>query len=114
MTAPSHLGLAARPVSRRRLRRLSRQFAGVGVEVSPARLRQIAVGHPVCEAERFDIAFAEAAIRIRDDQRHGKQARIRQRFTRSVIVAVATLLALNVLVCLGLAFFMLAEHTSPF
>ena len=38
MTAPPHLSLAGHPVSRRRLRRLSRQFAAVGVTVPPARL----------------------------------------------------------------------------
>ena len=114
MTAPSHLSLAGRPAGRRRLRRLSRQFAAVGVDVPAERLRQIATGHPASEAERFDIAFAEAAIRITGEQRHSKLFRVKRRFVHSVVVTGAIVVALNILVCLGLAFIMMAEHTSPF
>lgn len=114
MTAPSHLGLAGHPVSRRRLRRMSRQFAAVGVTVPTGRLREIAAGAPAGEAERFDIAFAEAAVRIQGDRRNDNRARMQQRCVRTVIVAGATVVALTVLLCLGLVFFMLAAHTSPF
>lgn len=114
MTAPSHLSLVGRPVSRRRLRRMSRQYAAVGVAVPAGRLRQIATGCPVSETESVDIAFAEAALRIQDERRHDKHVRARRRCVHSAIVAGSVVLALNVLICLALAFFMLAAHTSPF
>ncbi len=114
MTAPSHLNLAGRPVSRRRLRRLSRRYADVGVTVAPERLRQIAGGCPARESELFDIAFAEAAIRIQGEQWHDRRVRARRRCMRSVIVAGAVVVALGTLIGLALAFFMLAAHTSPF
>lgn len=114
MAAPSHLSLAGHPVSRRRLRRVSRQFATVGVEVSHERLRQIASGRPASEAERFDIAFAEVALRIRGEQRCGRRHRAQRLCVKSVIVFGAVVVALNVLVGLGLMFFLMAEHGSPF
>lgn len=114
MTAPSHLGLADRQVSRRRLRRVSRQFATVGVDVSPERLRHIASGGPASEAERFDIAFAEVALHIKGDHRRSRRSRAQWFCVRSVIVSSAVVVALNVLIGLGLAFFLMAEHRSPF
>jgi hypothetical protein len=77
-------------------------------------LREIAAGQPPSETERFDIAFAEAAIRIQGDQRQGKRVQVQRRCVHCAIVAGAVVVALNVLLCLGLAFFMLAAHTSPF
>ena len=74
----------------------------------------IAAGQPPSETERFDIAFAEAAIRIQGDQRQGKRVQVQRRCVHCAIVAGAVVVALNVLLCLGLAFFMLAAHTSPF
>lgn len=114
MTAPSSLGLTGRPVSRRRLRRLSRQYAAVGVEVSARRLRQIANGGPAGETELIDIAFADAAIRFRGQCRQGKRARVQRRCLQGVVVAGAVVVALGTLIGLALAFFMLAAHTSPF
>lgn len=114
MTAPSHLSLAGHPVSRRRLRRVSRQFATVGVEVSDERLRQIASGYPASEAERFDIVFAEVVLRIKGDHRRSRRSRAQRLCVRSVIVFGAVVVSLNVLIGLGLAFFLMAEHGSPF
>ena len=114
MTAPSHLILAGRPASRRRLRRMSHQFATVGVNVPAQRLWQISAGYPATEAERFDIAFAETALRITGEQRHSKRFRVKRRLGHSVVVTGAIVVAMNILVCLGLAFIMMAEHTSPF
>lgn len=113
MSAPSRLGLAGAPVSRRRLRRLSRQFAAVGVEMSAARLAQIAAGAPAGEHEAFDIAFAETAIRLRRDDRRTKRLRAQRRCAHLLVVAGAIVVALGVLVCIGLGFFLLAAHPTP-
>lgn len=114
MTAPSHLSLAGQPVGRWRLRRLSRQFAGVGVNVTADRLAQIAAGHPVSDDELIDVAFAEAATRIRGEQRRARRGRAKRSCVRSAVMVAGTVVALNLLLCLGLAFFLLAEHSSPF
>lgn len=96
------------------MRRLSRQYAAVGVEVTAVRLRQIASGCPTSEAELIDITFAEAAIRIKGECRHSTRVRAQRRCVHVVIVAGAVMLAMGALSCLALAFFMLAAHTSPF
>ena len=93
---------------------MSRQYAAVGVTVPAARLRQIADGHPVGETELFDIAFADAAIRFRGERRHGRRARIQRRCVQSMLVAGSVVLAMTVLICIALAFFLLAAHMSPF
>lgn len=113
MSAPPRLGLAGTPVSRRRLRRLCRQFAAVGVEVSAARLAQIASGAPAGEREMIDIAFAETAARLRREERKATLTRAQRRCAHWLIVAGAVVVALGVLVSIGLAFFLLAAHATP-
>ena len=114
MSAPPHLSLAGRPVSRRRLRRLSREFATVGIRVPPARLAQIAAGYPATAEELVDVAFADAVTHIRQEQTRAKRVRAKRRCVHSAIVVGATILALIVVVCLGLGFFLMAEHAGPF
>lgn len=114
MTAPSHLRLAGRPVSRRRLRRLSRQYATVGVTVPAARLQQIANGCPASDTELVDITFADAALRFQGERRHDTRIRAQRRCVHSVIVAGSVVVALIMLSCLAMVFFMLVAHTSPF
>lgn len=115
MTAPSHLDwLAGGPVSRRRLRRMSRQFADVGVDVPAARLAEIAAGAPAGEAELIDIRFAEAATRLRGESRQGKRVRAQRRCVHWAVVTGAVVVALNLLLCLGLVFFVLAQHAAPY
>lgn len=113
MTAPSHPALAGQPVSRRRLRRLSRRFARVGVEVSASRLADIAAGRSVSEAELVDVEFASAVTQIQGEQRRAKRVRAQRRCVHWAIVAGSVVIALNVLLCLGLVVFMLAAHISP-
>lgn len=114
MTAPSHLRLAGRPVSRRRLRRMSRRFAAVGVNLSADRLAEIAGGAPATDAELTDVAFAETATRFRDEQGRARRSRASRRCVHSAIVIGATVIALASVLLLGLTFFFLAEQTSPF
>lgn len=114
MTAPPHLSLAGQPVSRRRLRRLSREFAAVGIRVPPARLAQIAAGQPATADELVDVAFADAATHIRHEQVQAKRIRAKRHCVHSAIVVGATVLALITVVCLGLGFFLMAGHISPF
>lgn len=115
MSAPSDLELiTGRPVSRRRLRRLRRRLSALGVEMTPQRLNQIAGGAALTEDERFDVRFADTAAEIRRDDRRRTRGRARRRAVRWALVAGAVMLALNVLMCLGAAFILLAEHRWPY
>lgn len=95
-------------------RRLSRQFSGVGVDLPPARLREIAGGGEATAQERVDVSFALAATAIQREQRLARRDRIRRRWLRAAIVAGAILVALNVLLCLGLLLFVLTQHALPY
>lgn len=110
MTAPSQFGPGGRPVGRRRLRRLSRQFAAVGVQVPPVRLAEIAAGQPASDDELVNLAFAHAATQLSLDQRRVRRGQLKRRIAHSAIVLAAVVLALAALVCLGLVFFVLVVH----
>ena len=111
---PRNIWLAGQPVSRRQLRRLSRQLSAVGVAVPAHRLRQIAQGDSATARESVNMAFADLATHIRREERHAKLSRAQRHCLHWVIVAVAVVVALNVLLCLGLLFFSLATHRLPF
>jgi hypothetical protein len=96
------------------LRRLSRRFSAVGVDISPERLREIADGAPASEGEWVDVNFALVATDLLTDQRRTRRVRARRRLVHWGIVAGAIVVALNVLLCLGLLFFVLTQHTSPY
>lgn len=114
MTAPPHPILAGRAPSRRRLRRMSRRYAGVGVSVSAERLAEIAAGCPPTEDEMVDVAFAETATRIRVERRQAKRGRAKKRCVHSAIVVGGTVVALVILLGLAMGFFLMAQHMSPF
>ena len=95
------------------LRRLSRRFGTVGVDIPAARLREIADGAPASEGEWVDVSFALVATNLLTDQRRSKRSRARQRLVHWSIVAGAVVVALNILLCLGLLFFVLTQHGYP-
>lgn len=96
------------------LRRLSRSFSTVGVDIPPQRLRQIAHGAPASEGEWVDVNFALVATTLLSEQRRSKRTVVRRRLVHWGIVAGAVIVALNVLVCLGLLFFVMTQHVSPY
>jgi hypothetical protein len=93
---------------------MSRHFAGVGVGIPAARLREVASGAPVDSDEWVDINFGLVASEIKREQRSAKIARSRRRGTYWLIEAAMILVALSVLLCMACAMFMLMEHASPF
>lgn len=95
-------------------RRLSRQFSGVGVDLPPARLREIAEGGEATAQELVDVNFALAATAFRREQRHAGRERARRRWLRVAVVSGAILVALNLLLCLGLLLFVLTQHALPY
>ena len=115
MSAPPRpIWLAGHPVSRRQLRRLSRQLADVGTPMAPKRLKQIAHGDPATPAELVDINFAQLTTGIRRSDRRSKRSRAQRLCLRWLIFAAAVVVALNALLCLGLLFFSLATHSLLF
>ena len=92
---------------------MSRHFAGVGVGIPAARLREIASGAPVDADEWVDVIFGLTASEIKREQRLAKIARGRRRGTHWLIVAGMVVVALNVLLCIACALFTLTQHTAP-
>lgn len=101
-------------LGRRQARRMSRRFAGVGVGIAPARLREMAAGAPAADDELTDVSFAFVATEIQREQRHAKFAHGRRCAVRWLIVAGMVLLLLNVLICMAYGMLSLAQHTSPY
>lgn len=89
---------------------MSRRFAGVGVQIPAARLRQMAAGVPLGSAESVDYTFALAATAIQREQRSARAQRNRRRLINGLIVAGLMIAALNLLICLGYVFVILALH----
>ena len=95
------------------LRRMSRQFSTVGVDIAPSRLREIATGAPATEGEWVDVSFALVATNLMAEQRHTRRVRAQRRVVHWALVGGAVVVALNALLCLGLLFFVLTQHAAP-
>lgn len=95
------------------LRRISRRFSSVGVDIPPARLREIAEGAPATEGEWVNVSFALVATNLMAEQRHTRRVRAKRRMVHWALVGGAILIAINALLCLGLLFFVLTQHASP-
>ncbi len=89
---------------------MSRSFAGVGVQIPAARLREVMAGAPMVGAESIDYAFALAATALKREQRSARAQRNRRRLVHALIVAGLMLAALNLLICMGYAFLSLALY----
>ncbi|MBV9513427.1 MAG: hypothetical protein JO280_05190 [Mycobacteriaceae bacterium] len=85
---------------------MSRSFAGAGVAIPPARLRQLAAGAPFASGELTAVRFALIAVGIERDDRRAKFERGRRRCVRWLLVAGLVLAALNLLV--SMAYIMLS------
>ena len=62
----------------------------------------------------MDVSFALVATNLITEHRHTKRARAQRRVVHWALVGGAVLVALNALLCLGLLFFVLTQHTSPY
>jgi len=93
---------------------MSRRFADVGVGIAPERIREISMGRPASEDELIDVGFAITAIHLLDEKRRAKRGRAQRRCTHGLVVIAGVIVALNILVGMGLALFILTQHTSPY
>ena len=105
--------LRKRAVSRRQARRLSRRFAGVGVNAPPDRLRQMLAGVPFAYAEVADVNFAFIAMQLKHEQLFAKYKRLKRRGARSLIFVGLVLVTLNFLFCMAYALFSLTLEAAP-
>lgn len=101
-------------VSRRQSRRMSRRFEAVGVGIAPERIREISMGGPASDEELVDVSFALTATRLLNEQRRSKRGRAQRRCTQGLMLIAGIVVALNILLGLGLALFVLTQHTSPY
>ncbi|MCV7287585.1 hypothetical protein H7J87_19870 [Mycolicibacterium wolinskyi] len=101
-------------LSRRQARRMSRRFAGVGVTISAARLRQIAGGAPAGDGELTDVEFAGVACELAHDKRLARRAHAKRHYTQWIIVTGVFFLALGSLLCMAVLLFSLMLHDAPF
>jgi hypothetical protein len=92
---------------------MSRRFAGVGVGIGAARLRDMSVGAPASDDELTDVNFALAVTELQREKRRAKLAAGRRWSTRCLLVAGMIVLMLNLLACMAYLFFSFAAHTSP-
>lgn len=98
---------------RRQARRLSRRFARVGVEIPPARLREMLAGLPVSDDELTSVSFALIAMQINHEKRVAHLQRIQRRCRRALIAVGLAIVALNLLLCIGYLFLALAQQSPP-
>lgn len=107
---PHRLPIREKILSRRQARRLSRRFAGVGVDIPAQRLQEIAAGAPTPDDEMTDVYFAFAAVEITREERAAKFARRQRRGFYWLMVTGLVLVVLNLLLCMAYVFFSLTQQ----
>jgi hypothetical protein len=99
-------------LGRSQARRLSRRFAGVGVEIPPPRLRAMLSGAPIADHEMTDVNFALIAIQINREKRLAKLEHLRRQCRQALISVGLAIVALNFLVCIAYLFFTMTQQSS--
>ena len=94
----------------RQARRISKRFAGVGVGITAARLREIASGAPCKSNELIDLSFALAVTEMQREERAAKFRHSRRNSVQALIVAGMVLVLLNLLILMAYAVLSMAAH----
>jgi hypothetical protein len=92
---------------------MSRSFAGVGVPILPARLRQIAAGSAFANDELTELRFALIATEFQRKERHAKFERVRRRCVWWLLIAGLVLVALNALISIEYMIFSATQQLPP-
>lgn len=85
----------------------------MGVRTAPQRLRQLLEGAPLAAHELMNVNFALIAIRLDRELRAARYKRLKQRGTRSLMLAGLIMVVLNFLVCMAYVMLNLAEQSAP-
>lgn len=99
-----------RALNRVRAWRLCQQFASVGVRTAPGRLRAIAAGLPAAADEVTDVHFALIALETNRATRAARIKRLKQRGSRSLLLAGLILVVLHFLLCIAYLLLNLAQQ----
>ena len=98
-------------LTRRQARRMSREFAGVGVQIPPERLQQISAGAPIFGDEHVDVNFALVATACNVEARVSRFQEMRRQVARGLLVGAMVVLSLIVLIALTLAMLSMVQPT---
>ncbi|WP_232423310.1 hypothetical protein [Mycobacterium sp. 155] len=93
---------------------MSRRFSDVGVGIAAARLREIATGAPVSDAELTDVEFAAYASEFKHDELLAKYGRAKRECIRALLVVAITLVVLGFLLAAAVCVLSVTLHTTPF
>ena len=104
------LQMRYRALNRVRAWRLCQQFASVGVRTAPGRLRAIAAGLPAAADEVTDVHFALIALETNRATRAARIKRLKQRGSRSLLLAGLILVVLHFLLCIAYLLLNLAQQ----
>lgn len=85
----------------------------MGVRTAPERLRQLLEGAPLAAHELMNVNFALIAIRLDRELRAARYKRLKQRGTRSLMLAGLIMVVLNFLICMAYVMLNLAEQSAP-
>jgi hypothetical protein len=111
---PRRVRMVNHGLSRRRARRMSRSFAGVGVTIDPLRLRQIAAGAVFASGELAEVKFALIATETLREERHAKFVRGRRRCVHWLLVAGLIVAGLNLLISVAYVIFMVMQQSNTY
>lgn len=93
---------------------MSRRFADVGVGIAAARLREIATGAPVSDAELTNVEFAAYASEFKHDEVMAKYEHAKRECIRGLLVVAMTLVVLGFLLTAAVCMLSVTLHTTPF
>ncbi|RAU98499.1 hypothetical protein DQP58_05185 [Mycobacterium colombiense] len=85
----------------------------MGVRTAPERLRQMLEGAPLAAHELMNVNFALIAIRLDRELRAARYKRLKQRGTRSLMLAGLIMVVINFLMCMAYVMLNLAEQSAP-
>lgn len=100
-------------LTRRQARRMSRDFATIGVQIAPDRLQQISAGATAHGREWTDVNFALVATAYNQQARAASFDGIRRHAARWLLVGAMTILSLSLLISLTLLMLSLVQPTFP-
>ena len=100
-------------LTRRQARRMSREFAAVGVQIQPDRLQEISAGARSCGSELIDVNFALVATAYNQHSRTMTFQHLRRHAARWLLVAAMMVISLGLLISLTLGMLSLVQPTFP-
>lgn len=100
-------------LTRRQARRLSREFATIGVYIAADRLLEISAGAVVAGAEHTDIRFALMATAYNHETHPTVITQVRRHAGRWLLVGAMILVSLGALIALTLLMLNMVQPTIP-